>query len=141
MSKTEIIVRYAETDRMGVVYHANYLVWMEVGRTDYLAGIGFPYSRLEEEGVLFPTSDVSLRILRPSYYEDTLIVVTELAGVRSRKVKFNYRIMRDGELMVAGSSEHICTDSRMRVKKMPQPLYEALRSAKEGDERFEALVP
>ena len=127
-----ITVRYAETDRMGVVYHANYLVWMEVGRTDYLAELGFPYGRLEESGVLFPLCDASMRLFHPSGYEDRLTVRTRLLKLQSRKVVFGYEIMRDGILTVSGSTEHICTDSRMKVRKLPPELYEVLSRAIDG---------
>ncbi|HUU30452.1 MAG TPA: thioesterase family protein [archaeon] len=136
-TESNIIVRYAETDRMGVVYHANYLVWMEVGRTDYLARVGFPYSKLEQDGVMFPTSDASLRIIRPSYYEDKLVVLTRLARLQSRKVVFKYEIMHNSELMVSGFTEHICVDSQMKVQTLPQQLFDILAAAmKEGDENL-----
>lgn len=128
-SESQVVVRYAETDRMGIVYHANYLVWMEVGRTDFLAALGFPYSRLEHEGVLFPTSDCSLRIIHPTRYEERLTVRTFLAAVQSRKVVFNYEISRDHQLLVTGATTHICVDPMMRVKTLPKPLHEALRQA------------
>ena len=114
---------------MGVVYHANYLVWMEVARTDFLAELGFPYSRLEQEGILFPTSDCAMRIIRPTHYEERLIVRTSLAAVQSRKVIFNYEITRDHHLMVTGTTTHICVDPRMRVRTLPQSLQTALKHA------------
>ncbi len=134
-SESQITVRYAETDRMGVVYHANYLVWMEVGRTDFLAELGFPYSRLEQEGVLFPTSDCSLRIVQPTRYEERLVVRTSLAKLNSRRVVFNYEIARDHQVVVTGTTVHICVDSRMRVKILPQPLHQALKQALNGEKR------
>jgi acyl-CoA thioester hydrolase len=128
-SESQVVVRYAETDRMGIVYHANYLVWMEVGRTDFLAALGFPYSRLEHEGILFPTSDCSLRIIQPTRYEERLVVRTFLAAVQSRRVVFNYEVSREQQVLVTGTTTHICVDSGMRVKTLPQPLYEALKQA------------
>ena len=85
-TESKIVVRYAETDRMGGVYYANYLIWMEVGRTDYLAEIGFPYSSLERDGVLFPACNASIRLFRPSYYEDRLAVLTSVECLQSRKL-------------------------------------------------------
>ena len=131
-TESEIIVRYAETDRMGVVYYANYLVWMEVGRTDYLAEIGFPYSSLERDGVLFPACNASIRLFRPSYYEDRLGVLTSIESLQSRKVVFSYRVMRDDELVVSGKTEHICVDSRMRARKIPVKLFNALKVSMDG---------
>jgi acyl-CoA thioester hydrolase len=130
--ESKIVPRYAETDKMGVVYYANYLVWMEVGRTDYLASLGFPYSQLEKEGVLFPVSAARIKLHRPSYYEDKLIVSTVLESLRSRKVEFSYRVMRDGKLLVEGRTEHICVNPEMKVRKIPAPLCEALRQSFNG---------
>jgi acyl-CoA thioester hydrolase len=130
--ESNIVARYAETDKMGVVYYANYLVWMEVGRTDYLASLGFPYSQLEDEGVLFPVSAARIKLHRPSYYEDKLVVSTVIESLRSRKVEFSYRITRDGELLVEGGTEHICVDGKMKVRKIPAPLCEALRQSFNG---------
>ncbi len=126
-----IVARYAETDRMGVVHHANYLVWMEVGRTDYLARLGFSCGKLEDEGagVMFPASTANIRLHRPGYYEDKLVVSTVLELLRSRKVAFGYRVMRDGELLVEGYTEHICVDRKMKVRTIPEPLFGALRQS------------
>ena len=128
-SESHVTVRYAETDRMGVVYYANYLVWMEVGRTDFLAELGFPYSRLEEEGFLFPTSDFSLRIIHPTRYEERLAIHTSLVKLHSRRVVFNYEIAHDHQVVVTGTTSHICVDSHLRVKTLPQPLHAALKKA------------
>lgn len=126
------MVRYAETDRMGVVYHANYLIWMEVGRTDYLARIGFPYSALESDGVIFPVCKARLELLHPSYYEERLSVLTRLEKLQSRKVVFSYRIVRGAETLVGGTTEHVCVDSRMRVRKIPAALFKALSASMDG---------
>ena len=132
--ESNIVARYAETDKMGVVYYANYLIWMEVGRTDYLASLGFPYSQLESDGVLFPVCSARIKLHRPSYYEDKLVVNTVLESLRSRKVAFSYRVMRGGELLVEGHTEHICVDNGMKVRKIPAGLFEVLqRSINGGD--------
>lgn len=131
---SSIVARYAETDRMGVVHHANFLVWMEVGRTDYLAGLGYPYGRIEEGGVLFPLCNVSMRMYHPCHYEDRLLVHTRLARLQSRKVVFEYRVVKGDLLAVSGSTEHICTDKQMKVRKLPSGLFEALGRAMEGDD-------
>ena len=128
-SESHVTVRYAETDRMGVVYYANYLVWMEIGRTDFLAELGFPYSRLEEEGFLFPTSDCSLRIIHPTRYEERLAIHTSLVKLHSRRVVFNYEIAHDHQVVVTGTTSHICVDSHLRVKTLPQLLHAALKKA------------
>ena len=130
--ESEIAVRYAETDRMGVVYYANYLVWMEVGRTDYLARLGFPYGKLEKDGVLFPAVEANIKLLGSSYYEDRLKVLTTLESLRSRKVAFIYRVVRDGEVLVEGRTEHVCVDGEMKVRKIPELLFAALKHSMNG---------
>jgi len=136
-TESKIVVRYAETDRMGGVYYANYLIWMEVGRTDYLAEIGFPYSSLERDGVLFPACNASIRLFRPSYYEDRLAVLISIECLQSRKVVFSYRVMRSNELVVSGKTEHICVDSRMRARKITAKLFRALKASMDGTGKVE----
>lgn len=136
-TESKIVVRYAETDRMGGVYYANYLIWMEVGRTDYLAEIGFPYSSMERDGVLFPACNASIRLFRPCYYEDRLAVLTSIECLQSRKVVFSYRVMRSNELVVSGKTEHICVDSRMRARKIPAKLFKALKASMDGTGKVE----
>lgn len=88
-------VRYAETDQMGVVYHANYLVWCEVGRTDYIRRFGLSYAEMERRGLQLAVADASLRFLAPARYDDTIVVRTRLTAVRSRALVFGYEIRRD----------------------------------------------
>ncbi len=136
-TESKIVVRYAETDRMGGVYYANYLIWMEVGRTDYLAEVGFSYSSLERDGVLFPACNASIRLFRPSYYEDRLAVLISIECLQSRKVVFSYRVMRSNELVVSGKTEHICIDSRMRARKITAKLFRALKASMDGTGKVE----
>ena len=89
---TELRVRYAETDQMGVVYHSNYLIWCEIGRTDYIRSLGTPYAVLERNGVALAVSEASLRCHAPARYDDLVRVETSLTDVRSRTVTFDYVI-------------------------------------------------
>jgi len=75
-SRVRVTVRYAETDMMGIVYHANYLPWFEVGRTTLLKEIGVPYRKLEEEGFRLPVLEIAAKFLRPAVYDDTVEIVT-----------------------------------------------------------------
>src|SRR5687768_17754441 len=77
-SRTQVVVRYAETDMMGVVYHGNYLPWFEVGRTTLLKELGLPYRQLEADGYRLPVLEVSAKYLRPAVYDDTITIVTVL---------------------------------------------------------------
>lgn len=91
-STIEVRVRYAETDQMGVVYHANYLVWCEIGRTDLIRQLGTPYAELERNGVALAVIDASVRYHSAARYDDLIRVRTVLTDVRSRTVTFDYRI-------------------------------------------------
>src|SRR3954453_1131051 len=89
---TEFRVRYAETDRMGVVYYANYLVWCEVGRVEYMRALGRSYATLEHEGTGLAVAEAKVRYLSPARFDDLVRVETTLVGVRSRAVTFDYLI-------------------------------------------------
>src|SRR5215469_14769163 len=90
---TELRVRYAETDQMGVVYHSNYLIWCEIGRTDYIRALGTPYAVLERNGVALAVSQATLRCHAPARYDDVVRVETYLTEVKSRTVTFDYVIV------------------------------------------------
>ena len=89
---SEFRVRYSETDQMGVVYHAEYLVWCEVGRTDYIRALGLPYSELERRGTALAVAEASIRYHAPARYDDLVRVETRLTDVRSRAITFEYLI-------------------------------------------------
>ena len=89
---SEFRVRYAETDQMGVVYHAEYLVWCEVGRTDYIRALGLPYAELERRGTALAVAEASIRYHAPARYDDLVRVETRLTDVRSRAITFEYLI-------------------------------------------------
>ena len=88
----EFRVRYAETDQMGVVYHSNYLVWCEIGRTEYLRAYGTSYRAAEESGVSLAVAEATVRYHAPARYDDVIRVTTTLAEVRSRALTFDYEI-------------------------------------------------
>ena len=98
-------MRYAETDQMGVVYHANYLVWCEIGRTDFIRALGTPYAQLEREGVMLAVSDASLRYHASARYDDPIRIYTRLSNVRSRAITFTYRIVNaDTNVLLVSAS-------------------------------------
>jgi acyl-CoA thioester hydrolase len=88
----EFRVRYAETDQMGVVYHANYLVWCEMGRTEFIRGLGISYADVERSGVGLAVSDLTMRFHAAARYDDLIRVTTRLSAVRSRAITFDYEI-------------------------------------------------
>jgi acyl-CoA thioester hydrolase len=128
-SRVLVTVRYAETDMMGIVYHANYLPWFEVGRTTLLKEIGVPYRRLEEEGFRLPVLDVTAKYLRPALYDDTLEVLTTLRDRPLLRIYLDYEVRRDGELLATGSTVHAFVDREGRPVRPPAWAVERIAAA------------
>jgi acyl-CoA thioester hydrolase len=105
-SRTQLTVRYAETDMMGVVYHGNYLPWLEVGRTSLLKECGLPYTVLEEQGYYLPVLELGLKFHRPARYDDTITVVTTLQEKPLLRIHLDYEVRRGEELLVTGFTVH-----------------------------------
>jgi len=124
-------VRYAETDAMGVVHHASYIVWFEEGRSAYMRARGLPYSEVERRGYYFTVVEVSARFLSPARYDDRVVVRTRLAELHSRGLTFAYEIRRlaDDVLLVRGETRHICIDRAGKVQRIPADLLAALEPA------------
>jgi acyl-CoA thioester hydrolase len=134
-SETRIRVRYAETDQMGVVYHANYLVWFEVGRVEHIRAMGLDYKAMErDEGVGIAVVEASARYKSPARYDDELIVKTRIAQIRGSVLRFAYLIYRAGPggtdhtLLCEGSTTHVVVDRAMKKAPMPPRFAEAFRA-------------
>lgn len=121
MSESRIKVRYAETDQMGVAYYANYLVWFEVGRSQYCNDCGFSYRDMEQEtGLFLIVAEARCRYRTPARYEDELIVRTSVAELTHRTIKFSYEIKRaDGEPVAAGDTLHVLITREGRPSSFP----------------------
>jgi acyl-CoA thioester hydrolase len=117
----DIRVRYAETDQMGVAYYANYLVWFEVGRSEFCRNRGFRYADMEAVGYKLVVSDVHCRYRNSARYDETVIVRTKLKGVNKRMITFGYQILRKDqeEVIAEGETRHICVDSKGKTKSLP----------------------
>jgi acyl-CoA thioester hydrolase len=127
-------VRYSETDQMGVVYHAHYLVWMEVGRTELLRALGHPYDEIERAGLLFAVSDLSCRFAGAARYGEVVTVTTEIAEVRSRDVRFAYRISGErGNAVASGTVRVVALDRDLSPRRIPEALLADLRACCAGD--------
>ena len=127
--RTTVRVRYPETDRMRVAYHAHYLVWFEIGRTELMRGLGFCYGELEErDGIYFPLREVGARYHAPARYDDVLDVCTELKSVGGASMRFEYRVLhREDELLLAtGFSEHAAVGKDGRPRRLPDELRRRL---------------
>ena len=127
--ETSVRVRYAETDRMGVVYHANYLIWFEIGRTEYCRARGFSYREMEETGSAYlVVAESYCRYKAPARYDDELIIRTHITELRRRSVRFGYEILRlsDGVVIAEGETGHVVTDTTGRVISLPDSYRAAL---------------
>lgn len=119
----QIRVRYAETDRMGLLHHANYFVYFEQGRTELLRRLGHSYRDLEDAGHLLVIIDLGCKFRRPAYYDDLLTLRTTVDRVTHAKIVHRFEVFRDGTLLAEGHSTLACVDRDGR----PQPLPEILK--------------
>jgi len=129
VSLTSARVRYVETDQMGVVYYANYLVWFELGRVELLRQLGFEYKQMElEDDCWIPVVDATCRYKAPARYDDVLSIQTEIAAMRESLLKFRYRILRpaDNLLLAEGETVHVVTDSKMQRRPLPEKYVRGL---------------
>ncbi len=124
----EIRVRYAETDQMGVAYYANYLVWFEVGRSEFCRNRGFRYSDLEAMGYKLVVTDVHCRYRSAARYDEILTTRTWLKKLNRRMITFGYQILRqgNGEIIAEGETRHLCLDSENRPKTLPKEFVQLL---------------
>jgi acyl-CoA thioester hydrolase len=127
--ETTLRVRYAETDAMGVVYHAHYLVWFEVGRGDYFRALGQDYGKWEERGYLLPVSEAYARYHGPARYSDLITVHTRLEEVRSRGLTLGYEVRSAStrQRLATGWTRHICTDRLGHTCRLPEELLKSLQ--------------
>lgn len=113
VAETETAVRYAETDQMGVVYHANYLVWLELGRTALVESLGFTYAAMEKEGVVSPVLEVQIKYRKPLRYGETATIRTWIEKYDGLRVVYGYEIYNpQGELCVTASTVNVCVDKQ-----------------------------
>jgi acyl-CoA thioester hydrolase len=132
---TEVRVRYAETDQMGIVYYANYLVWFEIGRVELLRSLGLAYSQLEtDHQCILPVVEASCRYKSPARYDDEILIETRPSLLRGSVIKFAYRILRKGhhdedpKLLAEGETVHVVCDDQLNKKPLPAEHEAALRA-------------
>jgi acyl-CoA thioester hydrolase len=140
VNETKLRVRYAETDQMGVVYHANHFVWFEVGRVELLRQLGFSYRDMEsKDNCFFAVAEAKCRYRAPVRYDEEVLVRTQLLNVRESVVHFGYELRRveDGALLAEGETTHIVTNAEMKITEIPEKYMTAFRAAvgKKGGKR------
>ena len=121
-------VRFVETDMMGVVHHANYFRWFEVGRVEYLRRAGLLLSDLMADGIVFPIRDVSCRYLLPARFDDVLLIEANLVTLSKAKMIFAYRVLRedDGVLLATGQTENVFTNPEGKVIRLADRWFDKL---------------
>ena len=132
MNETRLRVRYAETDQMGVVYHSNHLIWFEVGRVELMRQMGFSYRDMErEDGRFIAVAEAQCRYRAPVFYDEEVIVRTQVKNVRESVIVFRYELTRanDGALLAEGETTHIVTDSNMKIAVLPEKYLRVFRAA------------
>lgn len=133
ISETKIVVRYAETDQMGIVHHSNYLIWFEAGRTDFVKGSKISYSEMEKEGILIPLAESNCKYIIGAKYEDELTIKTWIKELTPVKVEFNYSVIRekDKKEIAKGSTIHVFVNKDFKIinlKKNHPLMFEKLQS-------------
>jgi acyl-CoA thioester hydrolase len=132
----QVRVRYAETDQMGIVYYANYLVWFELGRVELLRSLGLAYSQLEKEHeCILPVVEATCRYRSPARYDDEILIETRPALLRGSVLKFAYQIWRkpadtgdERKLLAEGETVHVVCDDQLNKKPLPEHYATALRN-------------
>lgn len=114
-AETKLRVRYAETDQMGIVYHSNYLIWFEVGRTELFRDIDLPYTVFEDQGLGLAVIEATCRYRRPARYDDDLLIITQIDEFSSRRVVFSYQVRKNDHLLTEGKTVHMFINKEGRV--------------------------
>ena len=126
-------MRYAETDKMGVVYHSNFVIWFEVGRVELLRQLGFQYSEMETaDDCHIPVVDLRVRYKSPARYDDEIVVRTQIKNVRSSLLHFSYEILREADraLLATGETMHIIVNSKLERTALPEKYMQAFNGLK-----------
>ena len=124
---SSVRVRYAETDKMGVVYHSNYLIWFEVGRTDWLRQRGLTYRSLEEQGFFLPVTEAHCRYLASARYDDLLFILARATKLTRVQLRFDYRVAHEqGTVLATGHTEHCFLSRDGRPVRVPNEVRELL---------------
>ena len=132
-SRAQIVVRYAETDMMGVVYHGNYLPWFEVGRTTLLKEMGLAYRQLEADGYRLPVLEVMAKYFRPALYDDTITIITVLREKPLLRIRLEYEVRRGDELLATGYTVHAFIDRAGKPVRPPASAVAVFGAAFKSD--------
>ena len=122
-------VPYADTDRMGITYYANYLKWFEAARTEYFRALGFPYTECEKKGIYLPVAEAHANYLAPSTYDDDLMVRTSVVEIGNSTLRFEYQVMnaKTQVLLATGYTVHIFVNKAMKPCRVPAEIKEVVK--------------
>ncbi len=143
----EIRARYQETDQMGVVYHSNYLNWFEIGRTEWIRGMGMTYRQIEERGLFLPVVELEMKFNQPARYDDRIVIYTRVAECGHVRIRFESQIRRlddadgqpshqaakgpvaepEGELLVTGQTKHVWVNSSWKPVRLDKEAPDLFR--------------
>lgn len=132
LSKSKVIVRYAETDQMGIAHHSVYPIWFELARTDLAKQAGLAYSKMEKMGVMTPLVELNCKYKKPAHYEDELIVTSTVSKLSGVKIEFYYEVFHEGEdkPICTGTTVHALVSSKdfhiVNVKKVFSEIYSVM---------------
>lgn len=126
--QTEVRVLYGDTDAMGQAYHGNYLKWFEAGRAEWFRARGMSYRELEERGVYLPVVEAYCSYSRPAFYDDMLTIQSAFRFEGRARLRFDYEVTRDGEVLAVGHTVHACVTRDRKVLKPPAYLRVLLHS-------------
>lgn len=141
ISKSKVIVRYAETDQMGIAHHSVYPIWFELARTDLAKQAGFPYSKMEQAGVMTPLVELSCKYKKPAHYEDELVVTSTVSKLSGVKIEFYYEVFLANEEkpICTGTTTHALVSSKdfhiINVKKEFPDIYSVMEKMMEEDQQ------
>jgi len=133
-TQSQIVVRYAETDQMGIAHHSVYPIWYEVARTDFIKQVGMTYSEMEGAGIMLPLAGLTCKYLAPALYEDVLIVEAEIKTLTPARIEFAYTVYKSGNSkpINIGTTLHAWVDTNMKLinlKKKSPDIYKLVEKA------------
>lgn len=121
-------VRYGDTDKMGISYYANYLVWFEAARTEFFRALGLPYTECEKKGIYLPVIDAGIHYYGPSTYDDLLVVRTSVSEMRSVSMRFEYQVFNpEKKIITTGHTVHVFVDAGMKPVRIPDEVVSRVR--------------
>ncbi len=122
----EYRVRYGDTDKMGISYYANYLIWFEAARTEYFRALGLPYTECEKQGIYLPVVEAHARYMGPSTYDDLITIRTSVSELRISTIRFEYQVLKPGTVkpISQGYTVHVFVDASMKPVRAPESVSE-----------------